>query len=212
MKTRICLLATVTVAWLLSLSDASAFYDPGLQRWINRDPIEETGGLNLFQAQANAPLNFIDAFGFQCFLGGFPYALLAPQPPIPRILIEQAIKLNEGTARVRLPGPRDLDLFSRSGGHFDKATQRWVPNPHVHEPAPPPFAPRFLEWTREATIGEIKEAINQLKSGNSGVGGCGNCNQNSPTLTYPKGMEPKINVKPEQKSSPIFNRGCAIMA
>src|SRR5262252_10346870 len=25
------------------------FYDPGLQRWVNRDPIAEAGGLNLYR-------------------------------------------------------------------------------------------------------------------------------------------------------------------
>jgi len=63
MKTRIPLLASVIVAWLLSLADANAFYDPGLQRWINRDPIEEDGGLNLNSFVFNASINSVDHFG-----------------------------------------------------------------------------------------------------------------------------------------------------
>jgi len=39
------------------------FYDPNLQRWINRDPIEEAGGINLYAFVQHDPLNFTDSFG-----------------------------------------------------------------------------------------------------------------------------------------------------
>ena len=32
-------------------------HDPNLQRWINRDPIGEDGGLNLYRFNYNDPLN-----------------------------------------------------------------------------------------------------------------------------------------------------------
>lgn len=54
----------VVVAVLKCAGDrASAFYDPGLQRWVNRDPIEERGGINLFQFVGNDPMTRLDAFG-----------------------------------------------------------------------------------------------------------------------------------------------------
>jgi RHS repeat-associated protein len=40
------------------------FYDPGLQRWINRDPLGERGGLNLYQFANNQSVGAIDPFGF----------------------------------------------------------------------------------------------------------------------------------------------------
>jgi len=59
------------------------FYDPNLQRWINRDPIEERGGYNLYSFVANNPLFFIDPYGLdvddlhiEC-----PTLELPPQPP-----------------------------------------------------------------------------------------------------------------------------------
>jgi RHS repeat-associated protein len=39
------------------------FYDPNLQRWINRDPIGEKGGLNLYGIVGNNPITKIDALG-----------------------------------------------------------------------------------------------------------------------------------------------------
>jgi RHS repeat-associated protein len=39
------------------------FYDPNLQRWLNRDPIGEKGGLNLYTFVANQPTRFMDRWG-----------------------------------------------------------------------------------------------------------------------------------------------------
>ncbi len=38
-------------------------YDPTLQRWIQRDPIGELGGLNLYGFVGNNPLGYVDPFG-----------------------------------------------------------------------------------------------------------------------------------------------------
>jgi hypothetical protein len=39
------------------------YYSPDLGRWINRDPIEESGGLNLYALLRNNPVNNIDVLG-----------------------------------------------------------------------------------------------------------------------------------------------------
>jgi RHS repeat-associated protein len=41
------------------------FYDPNLQRWANRDPLGEKGGLNLYAFTHNRPANTGDAWGLQ---------------------------------------------------------------------------------------------------------------------------------------------------
>ena len=40
------------------------FYSPEQHRWLNRDPIEEEGGINLYAFCRNNPLKFIDPHGF----------------------------------------------------------------------------------------------------------------------------------------------------
>jgi RHS repeat-associated protein len=41
------------------------FYDPNLQRWLNRDPIEERGGINLYSFVRNDPVDWIDYLGLE---------------------------------------------------------------------------------------------------------------------------------------------------
>ena len=78
MKTQIrLLLGFLTVLAMLSGPRlASAYYDPGVQRWINRDPIGELGGVNLYTFVSNKPLALVDTFG----LAGRP-PTPPPQPP-----------------------------------------------------------------------------------------------------------------------------------
>lgn len=53
----------ILLGLLWSPNLASAHYDPGLQRWLNRDPLEETAGLNLFSFTENAPISAVDTDG-----------------------------------------------------------------------------------------------------------------------------------------------------
>jgi RHS repeat-associated protein len=39
------------------------FYDPNLQRWINRTPVQENGGLNMYRFARNSPIHSFDALG-----------------------------------------------------------------------------------------------------------------------------------------------------
>ncbi len=39
------------------------FYDPNFQRWLNRDPIRERGGINLYEFVRNGPIGIIDRGG-----------------------------------------------------------------------------------------------------------------------------------------------------
>jgi hypothetical protein len=66
------LLGFLTLLTLLAVPHlASAYYDPGVQRWINRDPMEEDGGLNLYADVLNDPIDRYDVLGLEG----------KPQPP-----------------------------------------------------------------------------------------------------------------------------------
>ncbi len=60
---RILSLIAPLLLTLASAPDALAYYDPGVQRWINRDPIQERGGANLHHFVSNNPAGQVDAFG-----------------------------------------------------------------------------------------------------------------------------------------------------
>jgi hypothetical protein len=51
----------------LALTDDYDFgfrrYRPDLQRWLNRDPIGEAGGINLYVYVGNDPINYVDSLG-----------------------------------------------------------------------------------------------------------------------------------------------------
>jgi hypothetical protein len=44
---------------------ASAHYDPGLQRWLNRDPLGELGGISLYGFVGNNPIKAVDPLGLK---------------------------------------------------------------------------------------------------------------------------------------------------
>jgi hypothetical protein len=52
----------VLVLWACP-RQAAAYYDPGVQCWINRDPIAETGDGNLYRFAQNGPLDSVDPQG-----------------------------------------------------------------------------------------------------------------------------------------------------
>ena len=56
--------SSLALLFFLSATElASAFYDPSLGRWVNRDPIQEKGGLNLYRFTRNNPVIWIDRWG-----------------------------------------------------------------------------------------------------------------------------------------------------
>ena len=49
------------------------FYEPNLQRWINRDPVGENGDINLYRLSRNDPIANIDPDGLQFAPGPVSY-------------------------------------------------------------------------------------------------------------------------------------------
>jgi len=71
-----------------------------MQRWLNRDPLEEAGGINLYGFVNNSPISLTDPFGLSY---GNPVPPCAPYP-----------ECVGGKTPPSLPGPcppkRDCDL------------------------------------------------------------------------------------------------------
>ena len=215
-KTNTVLAVVAFLAYWIGLCNASAFYDPGTQRWLNRDPIDEDGGINLYRFVNNSPLGRFDPYGLQCPIGTF----LSAQPPvIPRPLIEQAIELNRASLgvqprpRVNLPDGRAVDLFGVRGGgkgHLDKATGERVRFPQVHDPKPANpapyqnFKPGLQDVPRDATLGDILDTIIHLK-GSLGGAGCSNCDQNAPPSQIKGPSQPSDKAEsPLPKPVPVI--------
>ena len=62
-KTNTVLIAVALLAYWVGLCNTHAFYDPCMQCWLNRDPIYEWGGYNLYAFVKNNPFSWIDSDG-----------------------------------------------------------------------------------------------------------------------------------------------------
>ncbi len=76
------------------------FYSPVLQRWLNRDPVQEVGGLNLYSFVRNDPLDRFDGVGWAdadfCFLGCLGQLHRNEIAAIARITVNNAPSLGTG--------------------------------------------------------------------------------------------------------------------
>jgi RHS repeat-associated protein len=75
--------ATLTPATqALAVGYWGRMYDPNLQRWIQRDPIGEAGGINLYEYVGNSPTRFVDPLGLDYHVitltasSGFPHQVV----------------------------------------------------------------------------------------------------------------------------------------
>ena len=101
MKTQLkSLLLPLLLLVLLSPPNlASAYYDPGVQRWINRDPVGERGGRNLYGFTANAPVARGDRDGYIWIVTGKPppdndsTVVCRRGRPVPRVVSERPAEL-----------------------------------------------------------------------------------------------------------------------
>lgn len=145
MKTRIALIriAVLMVALLGGRQLAVAYYDPGVQRWPNRDPLGDQGrlakaavrgrfsaeflvGANLYQYLDNAPPNLSDPFGESAGTIGFPIIVELPAGVALPVIAVVAAAVCVATAVAP-----DCDEEWRQARE-DCAKWLSEPNPHRH--------------------------------------------------------------------------------
>jgi hypothetical protein len=63
MRTKNLMAVFVFVLTMWTAFPVKAWYSPSTQRWINRDPIEEHGGINLYTYVVNSPTSNLDPSG-----------------------------------------------------------------------------------------------------------------------------------------------------
>jgi len=145
------------------------FYDPNTQRWLTRDPIEEDGGINLYQMVYGNPVNRADAYG-ECALlieGGVALVVGVAILVVTPILVEHA---------KNYPIPIWPSLNNGSAGEGDKGRSEPAPaTPPTAAPAPPvaeapakeeagpQIGDRYKEGQAEERLDGIREAQDNAK-------------------------------------------------
>ena len=106
------------------------FYDPNLQRWLNRDPIKETGGINLYRFIENDPVGHYDTLGLFVSIGNNPIVEIVAPTRKPQyktacdlwIKRDQEFPGHEVLVGVGTSTSKNL----RPGREFTSATREWV--------------------------------------------------------------------------------------
>ncbi|MBX3737165.1 MAG: RHS repeat-associated core domain-containing protein [Candidatus Didemnitutus sp.] len=121
------------------------YYSPSLGRWINRDPLEESGGTGLYLLVGNSPTTTFDPLGLASFedlvkdrllgtpLGKFqkgltagPFPVPSPAGPIP-LYVSGSVEGNlflctskrTGKVEIWFEGAINLEGYARWGRDFD---------------------------------------------------------------------------------------------
>jgi len=127
-------------------------YDSSLGRWINRDPIGEDGGLNLYGMVANNPINFLDEYGERKI------------PTWPEI-VAGAVVIKNGAAWVWRTGQG----WFKKGGTTAGKTPKSSPAPKPPQPktvkAPKPRHEGFIKQCRTMADKSLRSTIKSLEKG-----------------------------------------------
>ena len=126
------------------------YYESTLQRWVNRDPIQERGGINPFKFIGNRPIRAIDAFGLS-FSEPHP-----PADPSPACQTVDQLINNTSAAIIAAEAAGDyvtateqMNMLMQLGALYNALgcdnnpprppTPRWCPNTQSRRFPDPPY-------------------------------------------------------------------------
>ena len=116
------------------------YYDPETGRWLNRDPIEEEGGINIYAFILNNPIDKVDYLGKK----DMPFIKLAIGLTANADIVSKATKyglvIGRGTAIMFFPASGEIASFTVTAG-FGKSLDEW------RWPLPSDF-PDAQDWER----------------------------------------------------------------
>ena len=98
------------------------FYSPGLGKWINRDPIGENGGVNLYGFVYNEPSNYVDDFGM------LPNYMIDPCAQIKRDIGNTLRKLREELGKYDEEGDATKQYPYRGAGKRGRMSGKQLPD------------------------------------------------------------------------------------
>lgn len=145
------------MAAFVAVESASAFYDAGLGRWINRDPIGENGGWNLTEFCRNNPVSYFDKFGL--------WVVGPPARDINTVVCD-----GNGGIRIQIsgnaPGPLDCIIDCLRAHEQEHINQIQRAAPGICQGQPPGTTVRFSDPTEQA-VNEVRASeveLNCLRS------------------------------------------------
>ena len=164
------------------------FYSPGMGRWINRDPVEEDGGLNLYAFNYNSPTNYVDPDGET------PAAIAIPA----------AGTIIGGGAAV--PGPGTVIAVGTIGviaaySVGDAIARRIYPD-EMELPAPPRIYPSSEHTKRSGSKRRTNDKHTKPRPG-----GPEKKDDNMPMPTPKKAGQPSVKPQPKAPKKPMPNKG-----
>jgi len=134
------------------------FYDPNLQRWLNRDPIAEDGGLNLYSFVANSPISTFDALGLDCDAGLGPGSLNAEN----LAALETRTAAEIARAQARQAARKALESTRRQATDALRKALNTAKNQSPHHKIP-------YQWRETELIKKAAEAGWNINKANNGV-------------------------------------------
>jgi RHS repeat-associated protein len=127
------------------------FYAPSIERWLNRDPISEAGGLNLYGFVQNNPVNFVDSYGLSATADAMRLARWAP------IVIPAAPIIAGAAGFAKIVGLAGVIVLGTPSSTADDDMRPIPPPlPYLKADTPPGFWPGpsgAAEWGRRNNLG-----------------------------------------------------------